>query len=115
MTAWTLLMLSVLLPGLTLVAAAGVGADSRVVGYHVPFVHQTRAAWIAGHRAARWVVLPAAAWSAVLAVVALDDANARLVPLGWAVWLGGLLGGGLVAAIAAHAAARRTGTDRERA
>ncbi len=102
MTAWALLALSVLLPVVTMLAAAGIGAESRVVGFHVPFVHGSRAAWIAGHRAARWAVLPFALCSAVLAVVAFDDANAALVPVGWAIWLGGLLVGGVVAAVAAR-------------
>lgn len=102
MTPWALLFLSVLLPLVAILVAAGAGAESRVVGFHVPFIHKSRATWIAGHRAARWAVLPFACCSAVLAVLALDDANAALVPIGWAVWLGGILAGGVVAAIAAH-------------
>lgn len=101
-TAWALLALSTVIAGVTLLAAAGKGADKHLVGFQVPYIRRSRATWVAGHRAARWVVLPACLCSAILAVIAFDDAQAALVPVGWAIWLVGLLTGALIASITAR-------------
>ena len=82
-------------------AMTSVGARSRVIGLHVPFIHESARTWKAGHQAGRWVIFPTAAVALVFAGLAIRGTQ-EMVAIGWSVWLWGLLAGGVVASIAAR-------------
>lgn len=84
-------------------AMTTVGAQSRVMGLHVPFIHKNARTWEAGQQAGRWVIFPTAAVALVFAVLAMSGLT-ELAAIGWSVWLLGLLAGGVIASIAAQRA-----------
>lgn len=88
-----LVVASLVLVVLVLCGSLGIGASSRTIGIHVPYIHRSREAWISGHRAAAFVIIPAG----VGAIVFSSSAG-----LGWSVLVGGLLLGGAAATIAAR-------------
>jgi predicted nicotinamide N-methyase len=104
MTAEALLAVTIVTAASMLWAMTNAGAESRLIGLHVPFIHKNARSWKAGHRTARWVIFPTTAVALVLAVLSPGGAI-QLVAIGWSIWLMGLLAGGLVASIVARRAA----------
>ena len=69
-------------------AMTSVGARSRVIGLHVPFIYESARTWKAGHQAGRWVIFPTAAMALVFAGLAIRGTQ-EMVAIGWSVWLWG--------------------------
>jgi hypothetical protein len=89
---------SVTLGLVVLVAASGAGSHARTIGLHVPGIHRDQRTWVRAHRLARWMVVPCCAVASMLGFAAIVSSG--LAGLGWAIWLVGLIGGGLTATIA---------------
>lgn len=90
-TSWGLIAGAVIVLALVISAAAGLGASSRILGFHVPHISHSAGTWIGGHRAALWMVVPCNVAALVLA------RNDALLGIGWLVWGCGVVGGGLAA------------------
>ncbi|SKB02107.1 hypothetical protein SAMN06295879_3437 [Agreia bicolorata] len=90
-------------------AALGVGANSRRVGYRLPWVSGTGQTWISGHRAAFLVVGPTSTAATILYMVNANSGFAQALPspLGWFLWLAGVLVGGVVAIVRARYVLRK--------
>jgi len=116
MTNAPLLVVSLLVLAVVLLAASGWGSQRRVLGLHVPYVDSSPEAWIAGHRAARKVVVPTSAIAALLSIAGLVSNNLgsdgfgidglggpdSLAGIGWAIWILGLVSGTFTASSAAR-------------
>ncbi|QEA28546.1 hypothetical protein FGL91_08260 [Microbacterium sp. CBA3102] len=90
-TSWGLIAGSLIVLALVISAAAGLGASSRVLGLHVPYISHSAGTWIGGHRAALWIVVPC---NVAALVLARSD---PLLVAGWLAWGCGIVGGGLAA------------------
>ncbi len=90
-------------------AALGVGARARWVGYHLPWVSSTAQSWISGHRAAFIVVGPTSAAATILYLTGTNFNLGQESPsfLGWFLWLAGVLVGGVIAVQRARYVLRR--------
>lgn len=97
-TSFGLVAACVILLALNLMAALGVGASSRIIGFQVPYVAWSKSTWIGGHRAALWAVVPCSA----VALVLVLSSDGELVGLGWFLWGVGLAGGALAALLRAR-------------
>lgn len=97
MNGFLLIVASVTLGLVVLVAASGTGSHARTIGLHVPGIRRDQRTWVRAHRLARWVVVPCCAVAGLLGFAAM--AGSGLAGLGWAIWLVGLIGGGLTATV----------------
>jgi hypothetical protein len=101
-----LVTLSIVLIVVVVVAAHGIGAVSRTVGLHVPFIHQSQNTWIRGHRAALYTIAPACCFSTICGISDIATANHFLLGVGWIIWGAGFVGGALLATAAAYSASQ---------
>jgi hypothetical protein len=97
---------------LTALGACGIGARSRIIGLHLPFVGRNEATWIAGHRAALITILPTSSVATVLNIVSLatPGGNGGTAQLAWILWSAGLVLGAFAAIVNARHVASRAST-----
>jgi hypothetical protein len=94
---------------LTVLGACGIGARSRIIGLHLPFVVRNEATWIAGHRAALITILPTSSVATVLNIISLatPHGNSGTAQLAWILWITGLVLGASAAVVNARRVASR--------
>lgn len=103
MTAGALVAVAIVTGASMVWAMTSVGAQSRVIGLHVPFIHKSARTWKAGHQAGQWVIFPTTAVALIFAGLAIRGTQ-EMAAIGWIIWLLGLLAGGVAASIAARRA-----------